>query len=103
MSKQLRIVTATLRYAAFTETDQKAIDFIYQAKDDWQFADDGATVEVVTSLDSRMIGLPKDELVYHESMASGFDKTIEEAFAESPKESPRALTPAPMEQEVLDF
>jgi len=101
MSKQLRIVTATLRYAAFTETDQEAIDFIYMAKEDWQFADDKATVEVVTSLDSRVMPLPTDDLVYHESMGSGLDKTIEEAFKESPR--PKALTPAPVEQEVLDF
>ena len=101
MSKQLRIVTATLRYAAFTETDQEALDFVYTAKEDWQFADDGATVEVVTSLDSRVMPLPKDDLVYHESMNSGLDKTIEDAFKESPK--PRSLSPAPAEQEVICF
>ena len=90
-----------------------------QAKDDWLFPDDGATVEVVTSLDSRVMPLPKDDLVYHERMGSGVDKTIEEAFKESPKEysglvlhssqasakpeAPKSLAPAPEDQEVLDF
>lgn len=96
MSKQLRIVTATLRYPAFTETDQEAIDFIYQAKEDWQFADDRATVEVVTTLDSRVMTLPTDDIVYHESMGSGIDLTIKDAFNKSPK--PKSLAPASEDQ-----
>lgn len=99
MSKKLRMVTAILRYPAFTETDQEALDFLYQAKDDWLFPDDGAAIEVVTSLDSRVMPLPKDDLVYHDSMNSGLDLTVEEAFKKSPQ--PKLL--APMEQEALDF
>ena len=91
MTKQLRIVTATLRYPAFTETGQEAIDFIYQAIEDWQFADDKASAEVVASLDSRSMLLPKDDIVYHESMGNGIDLTIEEAFRKSPK--PKSLPP----------
>ena len=97
--KQLRMVQATLRYAAFTETDQEALDFIHQAAEDWPFPDDRAEVTMVTSLDSRVMPLPVSDLVYHDGMDD--ELTIAGAFEKSPK--PKSLAPAPEEQRQLPF
>lgn len=92
------MVTAVFRYAAFTASDQEALDFIHQAKDDWLFPDDGATVQVVASLDSRQMPLPKEDYVYHESMNLK-EMTIKEAFDQS--EKPKLI--APGEQDELEL
>lgn len=92
MTKQLRIVSVTLHYGAFTETDQEAIDFVHDAIEDWQFPDDRAVVQVVTNLDSRQLPLPKTDTVYHAQMDAGNQLTIEEAYKQSPK--PALLAPA---------